>query len=160
MASLNLFALTAFFFLHPPSPASSALTANDQVACQLLTQAQIDEAIGAKVDEGSANGPTLCSWAAPGKIVTLSIKQTLAGKSPIQQFDAGKTSKMIGVTIEPVTGVGNDAYYVYSAGQDHAGCGLVVKKGTTIFEVLVYGFDLAQAKPVAKTLALAAGSKI
>ena len=54
---------------------------------------------------------------------------------------------------------GDDAFYIFYAGQNRAGCGLVVKKGTSVFEVRVYGFDLAQAKTVSKTLAKEAAAK-
>lgn len=131
------------------------------IACELLTQAQVSQATGATVGAGSAiSAPTTCQWAGPGKIVTLTITQTRAGKSPVDQFNAGKASTLPGVTVEPVSGVGDDAYYVFFAGTNRAGCGLVVKKGTSAFEVRVYGFDLAQAKGVAKTLAAAAASKL
>jgi len=42
---------------------------------------------------------------------------------------------------------------VYFTGQNRAGCGVVVKKGNSVFEVRLYGFDLSQAKTVSKTLA-------
>jgi hypothetical protein len=58
-----------------------------------------------------------------------------------------------------VSGVGDDAFYVYFAGQNRAGCGLVVKKGTSVFEVRVYGFELAQGKTVSKVLAQEAAAK-
>jgi hypothetical protein len=131
-----------------------------QIACELLTQAQINQATGATVGAGTAiSAPTSCQWAGSGKIVTLTINQPRGGKSPVEQFNAGKASTLPGVTIESVSGVGDDAYYVFYAGTNRAGCGLVVKKGTSAFEVRVYGFDLAQAKGVAKTLAAAAASK-
>ena len=38
-------------------------------------------------------------------------------------------------------------------GANRAGCGVVVKKASAVFEVRVYGFDLNQAKGVGKTLA-------
>ena len=56
--------------------------------------------------------------------------------------------------------MGEDAYYVYFAGQNRAGCGLVVKKGSLVFEVRLYGFDLNQAKTVIKTLAQDAAAKL
>jgi hypothetical protein len=134
--------------------------AAQQIACELLSQAQINQATGATVGAGSAiSAPTSCQWAGQGKIVTLTITQTRAGKSPLDQFNAGKNSTLPGVTVESVTGVGDDAYYVLYSGTTRAGCGLVVKKGSSSFEIRVYGFDLAQAKPVAKTLAIAAAAK-
>jgi hypothetical protein len=92
-----------------------------------------------------------------GKAVTLTINKARAGKSPVDQFNDGKASKMI--TTEPVGGVGDDAYYVYFPGTTRAGCGIVVKKGSSVFEIRVYGFELSQAKTVSKTLAQNAASK-
>jgi hypothetical protein len=91
-----------------------------------------------------------------GKFATLTVTQPRAGKSPVDQFNAGKKG-MAGVTAEPV---GDDAYYVYFSGTTRAGLGLVLKKGTATFEVRVYGFDLDKAKPVAKTLAQNAAGKL
>ena len=104
--------------------------------------------------------PTSCQWAGQGKIVTLVIRRPLAGKSPVDQFNDGKARKLPGVTTEPVSGVGDDAFYVFFAGANRAGCGVVVKKGSSVFEVRVYGFDLEQAKGVAKTLAQGAAAKL
>jgi hypothetical protein len=149
--------LATSLILHSPAgPSASAA----QVACDLLTQAQVTQATGATVGAGTAIGvPTSCQWAGAGKIVTLTITQTKSGKTPLEQFNAGKASTLPGVTIEPVTGVGDDAYYVFFSGTTRAGCGLVVKKGTSTFEIRLYGFELAQAKTVTKTLAVAAAAK-
>jgi len=134
--------------------ASSLLAAEPPVACTLLTQAQIGTATGATVGAGSPiAAPTSCQWSGQGKIVTLTINQPRGGKTPVQQFTDGKARKLPGVTTESISGVGEDAYYVYFAGQNRAGCGLVVKKGSSVFEVRLYGFDLNQAKTVIKTLA-------
>lgn len=127
----------------------------------MLTQSQISEATGATVGAGSPiAAPTSCQWSGQGKTVTLTINQPRNGKSPVDQFNSGKASTLPGVTIEPVSGVGDDAYYVFYSGTTRAGCGLVVKKGTSVFELRIYGFELAQAKPVLKTLAVEAAGKI
>jgi hypothetical protein len=132
----------------------STSAADSTVACPLLTQAQVAAATGATVGAGSPiAAPTSCQWAGQGKIVTLTIRKTLAGKRPVEQFNDSKARALPGITVEPVSGVGDDAFYVYFAGQNRAGCGLVVKKGTGVFEVRVYGFDLGQAKSVSKMLA-------
>ena len=132
--------------------------AEPTVACGLLTSAQIGAATGATIGAGSPiAAPTSCQWMGQGKTVTLTINQPRAGKSPIEQFNAGKASKMI--TAEPVGDVGDDAFYVYFAGTTRAGCGIVVKKGSSVFEIRVYGFELTQAKTVSKTLAQNAASK-
>ncbi len=138
-----------------------ARAADAAVACALLTQAQIEAATGTAVGAGSPiAAPTSCQWAGKGKIVTLTINRPRAGKTPLDQFNEGKTKKLAGVTTEPAGGVGDDAYYVYFSGTTRAGCGLVVKKGGSVFEVRVYGFDLSQAKTVAKTLAANAVSRL
>jgi hypothetical protein len=126
----------------------------------MLTQAQLSEATGATIGAGSPiAAPTSCQWSGQGKTVTMTITQPRNGKSPVDSFNAGKSSTMPGVTIEPVSGVGDDAYYVSYSGTTRAGCGLVVKKGTSAFELRIYGFEIAQAKTVLKTLAVEAAAK-
>jgi len=138
-----------------------SVSAGEQtVACPLLTQAQVSAATGTPMDAGSPIArPGTCQWGGKGKIVTLTINQTRAGKSPVDQFNDGKTQKLPGVTIESVGGVADDAYYVFYTGTNRAGCGIVVKKGSGAFEIRVYGFDLSQAKVAAKTLAQDAVNK-
>lgn len=146
--------LASFFFI---APAAFAAPGD---ACALITQPQVSAALGITVDAGSPIGrPSACQWMGKGKFATLTVTQPRAGKSPVDQFNAGKKG-MAGVTAEPVGGVGDDAYYVYFSGTTRAGLGLVVKKGTATFEVRVYGFDLDKAKPVAKTLAQNAAGKL
>jgi hypothetical protein len=143
---------------------SSAVSsrAADIVACTLITQAQVSEALGLSVDAGKPIArPGTCQWFGKGRFATLTITLSRGGKSPVEQFNEGKKGGLAGaVTAEPVSGVGDDAYYVYFSGTTRAGLGLVVKKGSSTFEVRVYGFDIDKAKPVAKTLAQEAAAKI
>ena len=128
--------------------------ADTPVACPLLTQAQIGAAIGGTVGAGSPIVATSCQWVGQqGKRVTLTINQPRGGQSPVDQFNAGKTQSLPGVTKEPVSGVGDDAFYVYFTGQNRMGCGVMVRKGSSVFEVRLYGFDLNQAKTVTKAIA-------
>lgn len=130
-------------------------------ACTLIAQTQVSAALEIPVNPGTPIGsPSTCQWIGKGRFATLTIMQPLAGKSPIDRFNAGKTSKMPGITMEPVSGVGDEAYYVYFSGTTRAGLGLVVKKGTSAFEIRVYGFDIDKAKSVAKTLCQTVGGKI
>ena len=134
--------------------------AADPVGCALITQAQVSEALGVSVDAGKPIArPGTCQWFGKGRFATITVAVTRAGKSPVEQFNAGKKG-LAGITVEPVSGVGDDAYYVYFAGTTRAGLGLVVKKVSNEFEDRVYGFDLDKAKPVAKTLAQEAAGKI
>jgi hypothetical protein len=98
--------------------------------------------------------PGSCQWVGKGRIATLTITQPLAGKTPVEQFNAGKTSKRYGITMEPVSGVGDDAFYVFFAtNTPTAAVGIVVRKGDSTFEVRVYGFPLEEGKTVGKSLA-------
>ena len=150
-------ALTVLVLIPCVRPLSAA---DPPVGCSLLTQAQIGAVIGGAVGPGEAIViPTSCQWVGQqGKRVTVTQDRPRAGKTPVQQFEEGKKG-MIGVTIEPVTGAGDDAYYIFYTGQNRMGCGLVVKKGAAAFEIRVYGFDLDKAKPVAKTLAQEVAAK-
>jgi hypothetical protein len=148
--------IAAILLLVPPA---GALTAGE--ACTLLTDAQVSSALGAPVEPGKPiASPTSCQWLGKGKYATLTANNTIAGKTALERFDTGKKSTMPGITVEPVSGVGDDAYYVYFSGTTRAGLGLVVKKGNSAFEVRVYGFDLDKAKPIAKTLAQSAAGKL
>ncbi|HKT34629.1 MAG TPA: hypothetical protein VJR03_07340 [Nitrospira sp.] len=129
-------------------------------ACTLLTQAQVSAALEVQVGAGTPIGrPSACQWSGNGRTATLTITQPRGGKSPIDSFNAGKTSTMPGITIEPVTGVGDDAYYIYFSNTTRA-LGLVVKKGSSAFEIRIYGFDIDKAKSFAKTLCQTVAGKI
>jgi len=140
--------------------ASSAAFAEGE-ACTLITQAQVSAALEIPVDPGTPIGrPSSCQWTGKGRFATLTITQPRGGKSPIESFNAGKASTMPGITVEPISGVGDDAYYVYFSNTTRAGLGLVVKKGSSAFEIRVYGLDLDKAKLVAKTLCQTVAGKI
>ena len=130
-------------------------------ACTLLTQTQVSAALEVPVDAGTPIGrPSACQWTGKGRFATLTITQPLAGKSAVDRFNAGKTSTLPGITTEPVKGVGDEAYYIYFSNTTRAGLGLVVRKGSSAFEIRVYGFDIDKAKPVAKTLCQIVAGKL
>jgi len=142
--------LTGFVLMSRAGLSAAAPT----VACELLTQARVSAALGVSVGAGTPIArPGTCQWAGKGKIATLTITQPLAGKTPVEQFNTGKTSRRLGITTEPVSGVGDDAFYIYYAGTTRAGAGIVVRKGDATFEVRVYGFPLDEGKTVGKSLA-------
>jgi hypothetical protein len=137
------------------SQSGSLSAASPAVACELLTQARVGAALGVAVGAGTPIArPGACQWFGKGRFATLTITQPLAGKTPLEQFNAGKTSKRIGITMEPVSGVGDDAFYVYYATTTpSAPVGIVVRKGDATFEVRVYGLPLEEGKTVGKSLA-------
>jgi hypothetical protein len=135
--------------------------AADPFACSMLTQQQISAAMGVAVGSGvPILAPTSCRWAGEDKIVTLTITQPRGGQSPVDQFYAGKALTLPGMATQPVGGVGDAAYYVSVGGTMRAECRLVVKKGSSSFEIRVDGFDLDKAKVVAKTLAQDTADKL
>jgi hypothetical protein len=122
---------------------------------------QVSDALGTPVDVGKPiSGPASCQWFGKGKFATLTIMQPLAGKSAVDRFNAGKASTLPGVTTEPVSGVGDEAFYIAFSKTTRAGLGLVVRKGSSAFEIRVYGFDVDKAKPVAKTVAQSVAGKL
>ena len=130
-------------------------------ACTLITQTQVSEALEVPVGAGTPiASPSTCQWTGKGRFATLTITQPLAGKSAVDRFNAGKTSNLPGIIKEPVSGVGDEAYYVYFSNTTRAGLGLVVKKGSSAFEIRVYGFDVDKAKSVTKTLCQTVAGKI
>jgi hypothetical protein len=133
----------------------AGLSAAEPVACELLTQARISTALGVAVGAGTPIArPGTCQWAGKGKIATLTITRPLGGKTPVEQFNASKTAKRYGIVMEPVSGVGDDAFYVYFAtNTPTVAVGIVVRKGDATFEVRVYGFPLEEGKTVGKGLA-------
>ena len=158
MRSIASAAVLTGFILIAHAGLSSAATPT--VACELLTQARVSAALGVPVDAGKPIArPGTCQWFGKGRFATLTITLPKGDTTPIDSFNAGKTSKMPGVTAEPVSGVGDDAYYVYFTGTTRAGVGIVVKKGTSSFEVRVYGFPLEEGKTVGKSLAQDAAGK-
>jgi hypothetical protein len=145
-------ALLSFVFI---VYATTLLSAEPNNACALLTQARLSTVVGVSMDAGEPIArPTACQWAGRGKMVTLTITQTKGGKTPVDQFNESKKSKLPGINLEPVSGVGDDAFYVsYAQAKTSTPMGLVVKKGSSSFEIRVYGFSADQARMVSKTLA-------
>src|SRR5215470_13976742 len=151
MRSIASAAVLTGFILIAHAGLSSAATPT--VACELLTQARVSAALGVPVDAGKPIArPGTCQWFGKGKFATLTITLPKGNQTPVDQFNAGKASKLAAVTVEPVAGVGDEAYYVYFSGTTRAGSGIVVRKGTSTFEIRVYGFPLDEGKTVGKSL--------
>ena len=73
-------------------------------------------------------------------------------------FEAGKSFQSKAIVVTPVSGVGDDAYYLAVSNN----VGLIVKKGDISFKVAVYASDLTieQKQAVEKTLAQQVVSKL
>jgi len=127
-------------------------------ACALLTQAEVSAALGTAVAAGSHIMPqnvVICGWAPAGgptiggKKVTVTIMRE-------QSFINGKVP-FRGIAKAPVSGIGDDAYYITTPG---LGTAMNVKKGSFYFQVRVGGFPEGKEKAAEKTLALAVIAKL
>jgi hypothetical protein len=123
--------IVAGFMIHP---ATSLLAADGSDACSLLTQARVSALLGVSVGAGAPLVPKtalLCGWAQPGdtnhsgKRVVLDVFGAMGRLTPVDRFNNGKTP-VKSITKTPVTGIGDDAYYVTTPAM---GTGLNVKKG-------------------------------
>jgi hypothetical protein len=126
-------------------------------ACAFLSRPQISTVLGVTVDPGRHVGPgsALCSWGEPGdpnhdgKHVLLTIYKPVGRISAVERFENGKTP-IGGIQKTPVSGVGEDAYYIDTPG---FGLGLNVKKGSAAFQVKVFGFPAELTKTLERALA-------
>jgi hypothetical protein len=136
---------------------SSSVLAAGADACAFLTRSQISTVLGVPVDAGQHIGPgsALCSWGEPndpnhdGKHILLTIYRPVGKISAVERFENGKTP-IGGIEKTPVSGVGDDAYYIDTPG---FGLGLNVKKGGSAFQVKVFGFSAELTKTLERALA-------
>jgi hypothetical protein len=123
-------------------------------ACTLITTDEAAAALGEPVDPGTVPEPGASSCLFSGHPAQgISIDGVEISITGLGGFDPNKKS-IPGLTITPVSGVGDAAYYV-SIGAGHVV--LNVKKGQTTFTVSVLknGASDSQLQDAEKTLALA-----
>ncbi len=147
---ITLGALIAAIFIIGAAITPSVNAAASDDACSLLTPAQVTAAVGVSVGAGQSVGTSkkTCTWNATGDAKQGAKYVTLLLQSP-DAFQGGKTLPK--VTIVPLTGVGDDAYYLAVLEQ----VGLIVKKGTVGFKVAVYGqLPLEKKEAMEKAMAL------
>ena len=134
-------------------------------ACSLLTQARVSSVLGVSVGAGlpiSPTNPRTCGWSQPndanhtGKRVLLDVFGPIGKLTPADRFLNGKTP-VKGITKTPVSGIGDDAYFIMTPG---LGTGLNVKKGNSAFQIRVYGFSQDQIEAMEKALAQDALAKM
>jgi hypothetical protein len=175
MSTIATVALTigAFLTLFTCTP---AFAAGDD-ACSLLTQTQVSSVLGVPVGAGQhpsdethvpAPNPAIdrlaCTWYEADKIssvakrVSLNILGTMGSLTPVQRFNNAKTP-VPRITKTPVTDVGEDAFYMVS----QLRVSLHVKKGNSVFEMIIGGFSgqqIEQVKTMEKKLAQLAVAKL
>jgi len=143
--------IAIFSILVAASAATSRAAAAAPDPCSLLTPAEVSDAFGVAVKAGQPANPTLCSWAAGGKRLTLLITDD-------KHYAGSKTTGGVpGVTVETLSGIGDEATLTTTGGTFAS---VMVKKGAVYFMLRVYGFPIDQAKAKEKTLATAAAKRI
>lgn len=155
MSRRNHFALliAATFFLIAAgmaAPAANAAPIDD--ACALLTAAQVSSATTVEFGAGVYVTPTFkktCTWTIKkpvgktARIVTLYLQG-------VDAHEAGKKQMVGAVNVIPVSGVGDDAYYLAVGPQTY----LFVRKGSVAFKMSVYGdIPLETKQAMEKTMA-------
>jgi hypothetical protein len=140
-----------------PAPTSAAPGTLD--ACSLLTAADAQAALGEPVDPGvpPEAGAHSCIFAGH-PTVGLDLNSVEISLTDVAAFDPSKKS-IPGLTITPVSGIGDAAYYVsMGAGYEV----LNVRKGQVTFtvSVLLKGASDAELQTAEQTLAAAALGRI
>ncbi len=105
-------------------------------ACDLLTPADVQLAFGSPagsptVNQGGGKSNN-CTYglADPNRYDTIEL-QVLTEQS---DYDRAKATTTSGITVTPVSGVGDDAFFFDAGG---AGTSLYAKKGGTLFEITI-----------------------
>jgi len=114
----------------------------DPDACALLTEQQVNAAIEIKTLPGKHLVPTNtkeCIWSEDAKPSTEHRRVTLT-MNTLTSFNLGKSSN--GLKTEPVSGVGDEAYYIVFRADSPM---LVVRKGGSAFTVRVLNGSKAKA---------------
>jgi hypothetical protein len=103
-------------------------------ACSLLTASEASKAIGVNVDKGHhllEPHKDQCWWSDDDTANPDHRRVTLTIEAP---FMFARMKSVPNVTTEPVSGVGDEAYYVFSKG---LGTILAVRKGSVAFQLKV-----------------------
>ena len=149
-------AITVSIVLLVAGPALHAGALQKVDACTLLTPVQVNAVLGVSVGPGQhISSPSKCGWAEPsdrmhrGKHVVLEVFSANGSLTPVDRFNKDKAPARR-ITKTPVTGVGDDAYFITTPG---LGTGLNVRKGSSVFQLRVNGFPPDQIQTIEKVLA-------
>lgn len=142
---------------HGPSPTPPRLRS----ACDLITRAEVQQALGRPVTMGldrSEGGGSICEFQAGEALMTLSI-QRLGTKLNIAREIASLKQALPGSTVRPVEGIGAVAYLLdlgAAGAQLHA-----VRDGTEYLLISILGFgDSSLVSGSTETLARRALARV
>ena len=150
--SFTCFACFLVLLFSAASQTSNAAPPSD--ACSLLTKAQISAVVGVPVGDGSsvAGYSKMCTWKPSGQaegfqMVTLNLESAesyQAAKSMLQTVvnSPANQSAQKSITMTAVSGLGDDALFSSVGGYSK----LIVKKGDTVFQIVVYSAATIEKK--------------
>ncbi len=156
-SKISLGAVIAAIFI-AGAVAAPANAAPPDDACSLLTQAQVSAAVSVSVGAGAYQGTykKTCTWNAVSPAVK-SAKYVTLMLEGLDAYQAGKLSPAKTIVVTPISGIGDDAYYL-AVGPN---VGLIVKKGNVAFKVAVYGdIPIENKQAMEKALAQQVVSKL
>ena len=135
---------------HSPAPPEASQVPETQTyeACGLLTQREVASVTGWAVDAGKPLGKVMCAWLVPG--VPPDTRRVSVNFNYLGTFNREKGAKT-NVTIVPISGVGDEAYYVLS----DFGTALYLRKGNNSIAVDIIDKSLAPDTVKANEKALA-----
>ena len=152
--------------MHVAARPASAFSPADVDACSLLTPAEASKALEVSSLPGKrlvASSPKVCGWT-DGPAMEPNYRRVVVTITSLTAFQAGKSRNNPGMTIEPVAGIGDEAYYEILKSSESPF--LVVRKGNAAFTVRVLnGFKLKaftreQEKAKEAELAKAAAARL
>ena len=138
---------------------------NSVEACPLLTTADASKALEQSSQPGKRymdSDPTFCMWSADPKMSDSSRKIAVNTHSA-RAFEFAKKPAITTIVIEPVSGVGDEAFYqIYPKGQSPF---IWVRKGSKVFSIRILvtktnAFSLEQEKTKELALAKVAVTKL
>lgn len=140
--------LSAAAFLCVVMMSGPAWAATDD-ACSLITQAEVSAALGSPVQAGTYVMPTFkntCTWkyGTSMESVTLNIMSQ-------SMFTASTKNSMGLLEVAPVSGVGDEAYFVTQANNTR----ILARKGSAGIKVQIYSKSLSKDQVEAKEKAIA-----
>ena len=151
--SFTCFACCLVLLFSAATPTLNAAPPGD--ACSLLTKAQISAVVGVPVGDGSsvAGYSKMCTWKPSGgqaegfQMVTLNLESAesyQAAKSMLQTVVNSPTNQSAqkSITMTAVSGLGDDALFSSVGGYSK----LIVKKGDTVFQIVVYSAATIEKK--------------
>lgn len=134
-----------------PEPVAQKPAAPATDACQVLTAAEISNALGVPIDAGTG-AKVICFWRQTGQTGDNAVKVVL-NFSQVDVFEREKAAKG-NVKVTAVPGIGDEAISVRSA----LGTSLLVRKGNTSIGLAVRNMRMGQGDLEAKERVLGASA--